>query len=185
MNRRHFLNRFAVVGAFLLAPKPSFALGGTAPSTGDDAPSFSLLGTRRGGGEPRRWTLDDLRGQWVVLYFYPRDFTSGCTIEAHGFQQMNQQFEDRGASIVGISADGVEDHASFCSSEELDFLLLSDKGGTVSKAYGSWMAPYSLRHTFLIDPQGKIQQQWTGVRPTGHAKEVFDALGMLQSDGTI
>ena len=72
-----------------------------------------------------------------------------------------------------------------CSSEELDFLLLSDEGGTVSKAYGSWMAPYSLRHTFLIDPQGKIQQQWTGVRPTGHAKEVFDALRMLQSDATI
>ncbi len=185
MNRRHFLNRLAVLGAFLLSPRPSSALGGSAPRVGEVAPSFSLLGTRRGEQSPKRWTLDDLRGRWVVLYFYPRDFTSGCTIEAHGFQKLNQQFEEHGASIVGISADGVEDHASFCSSEDLDFLLLSDEEGSVSKAYGAWMAPYSLRHTFLIDPQGFVREQWTGVRPSGHAKEVFEALQVFQSKPAV
>ena len=185
MNRRHFLFRFAWLGILLSMPRPSFALGGSSPAVGDDAPGFSLPGSRRGEVEPRVWQLDDLRGQWVVLYFYPRDFTSGCTIEAHGFQEMNQQFEQHGASIVGISADGVEDHASFCSSEELDFLLLSDEEGTVSKAYGSWMAPYSLRHTFLIDPNGQIRERWTGVRPVGHAREVFAALQVLQSEASV
>ena len=83
---------------------------------------------------------------------------------------------------AALSADGVDDHASFCSSEELDFLLLSDMDGRVSKAYGSWMAPYSLRHTFLIDPTGTIRQTWTGVRPTGHAKDVLETLKTLKDN---
>jgi len=185
MNRRRFLNRLSVFGLFLWFAKPSAALGGPTLNPGSQAPPFRLQGTTRGSKQPREWTLADLRGRWIVLYFYPRDFTSGCTIEAHGFQAMNQQFEDIGASVVGISADAVEDHASFCSSEELDFLLLSDVGGSVSKAYGSWMAPYSLRHTFLIDPEGLIQREWRGVRPTGHAREVFDTLQMLQSEASV
>ena len=184
MNRRSLLQRFALAGAFLLFPRPAAALGGVSPIVGETAPDFSLEGTRRG-GEPSRWTLRALRGRWVVLYFYPRDFTSGCTIEAHGFQKLNASFEKKGASIIGVSADGVEDHASFCSSEELDFLLLSDTDGQVSKAYGSWMAPYSLRHTFLIDPEGILRERWSGVRPTGHAQEVLDRLEVLQSEASV
>ena len=110
-------------------------------------------------------------------YFYPRDFTGGCTIEARGFAKpcmiATANWMPRSS---GISADSVDDHASFCSSEGLDFPLLSDPDGTVSKAYGSWMAPYSLRHTFLIDPDGKLQKRWVAVRPSGHAQEVLDEL---------
>ena len=185
MNRRSLLQRSALIGAFLMLPRPALALGGTAPDIGQPAPDFDLLGTSRDHSKGKRWSLNDLRGQWVVLYFYPRDFTSGCTIEAHGFQTFNDRFEAAGASVIGVSADGVDDHASFCSSEALDFLLLSDPDGTVSKAYGSWMAPYSMRHTFLLDPEGIVRERWVGVRPTGHAKEVFTRLGELQTEASV
>ena len=89
-----------------------------------------------------------------MLYFYPRDFTSGCTIEAHGFQDALTDFQGHNCEIAAISADSVDDHESFCTSEGLGFTLLSDPDGAVSRDYGSWMAPYSLRHTFLIDPEG-------------------------------
>ena len=85
--------------------------------------------------------LSPIFGVSVALYFYPRDFTGGCTLEARGFQTLHQNFRDSGAQVVGISADSVDDHTSFCASEELSFPLLSDPDGVVSKAYGSWMAP--------------------------------------------
>ena len=185
MNRRDLLLRSLGLGVFFCLPKSAKALGGQAPALNAPAPSFNLEGTRRTEDEIKGWSLEDFAGRWLVLYFYPRDFTSGCTIEAHGFQSLNQDFEQNNASIVGVSADGVEDHASFCSSEALDYLLLSDPDGTVSKAYGSWMAPYSMRHTFLIDPSGVIREQWTGVRPTGHAQEVMGRLKQLQSEASI
>jgi len=116
-----------------------------------------------------------------VLYFYPRDFTSGCTLEAHGFQNRIHDFSSIGVEIAAVSADGLEAHTSFCSSEELDFPLLSDPDGAVSKRYGSWMAPYSLRHTFLIDPDGVLQRLWTGVRPASHAGEVLTTVMALQA----
>ena len=185
MNRRELLLRSLGLGVFFCLPNSAKALGGQAPALNAPAPSFNLEGTRRTEDEIKGWSLEDFAGRWLVLYFYPRDFTSGCTIEAHGFQSLNQDFEQNNASIVGVSADGVEDHASFCSSEALDYLLLSDPDGTVSKAYGSWMAPYSMRHTFLIDPSGVIREQWTGVRPTGHAQEVMGRLKQLQSEASI
>ena len=185
MNRRDLLQRLAVVGVFLWLPKTTQALGGTPLTIGQDAPDFSLDGARRDSPTAKPWSLSEFRGRWLVLYFYPRDFTSGCTIEAHGFQQLNSDFEAAGATIIGVSADGVDDHASFCSSETLDFLLLSDPDGAVSQAYGSWMAPYSMRHTFLIDPAGVLRERWTGVRPTGHAKEVLQRLQTLQNQATV
>ena len=87
--------------------------------------------------------------------------------------------------MVGISADSVDDHTSFCASEELNFPLLSDPDGSVSKAYGSWMAPYSLRHTFLIDPNGVLRDRWVAVRPTGHAQDVLDSLLNLQNNTPV
>ena len=120
--------------------------------------------------------MKDWSGSWLVLYFYPRDFTSGCTIEAHGFQESLNDFKSHNCEIAAISADSIEDHESFCSSEGLDFTLLSDPNGTVSRLYGSWMAPFSLRHTFLIDPKGILRARWTGVRPVGHAQEVLETL---------
>ncbi|MGC6483582.1 MAG: peroxiredoxin [Synechococcus sp.] len=185
MNRRDLLLRCLGFGVLFCCPNPSRALGGEAPPLNKHAPDFKLAGTRRQDDAVQQWSLNNFSGRWLVLYFYPRDFTSGCTIEAHGFQSLNQDFEQHNASIVGISADGVDDHASFCSSESLDYLLLSDPDGTVSKAYGSWMAPYSMRHTFLIDPSGVIRERWTGVRPSGHAKEVMERLLQLQGEASI
>ncbi len=132
---------------------------------------------RRGGGDPG---LEDFRGHWLILYFYPRDFTSGCTLEARGFQRDRQAFAAAGAEVVGVSADGQEEHASFCQSEGLGYPLLSDPEGRVSRAYGSWIAPFSQRHTFLIDPEGVLRARWVAVRPAGHSQEVLTALRDLQ-----
>jgi peroxiredoxin Q/BCP len=116
----------------------------------------------------------------LILYFYPKDFTGGCTIEARGFQRDLAEFRQAGAAVVGISADDPESHASFCSNEDLAFHLLSDPAGEVSVRYGSWIAPYSQRHTFLIDPQGIVRARWVGVRPAGHSQEVLTMLRQLK-----
>jgi len=133
------------------------------------------------GAQAAKRSLSDFKGQWLGLYFYPRDFTSGCTLEARGFQRDLEAFRARGAAVAGISADDGESHQSFCGSEGLAFPLLSDPDGAVSRRYGSWMAPYSQRHTFLVDPQGVLRQVWTAVRPAGHSAEVLAALDQLQS----
>ena len=130
---------------------------------------------------PTRLNLADFQGKWLVLYFYPRDFTGGCTIEARGFQKDLASFSAANAAVVGVSADDAESHADFCSSEGLAFPLLSDPAGTVSRAYGSWIAPFSQRHTFLIDPSGILRSTWVAVRPSGHSAEVFTSLRELQA----
>tara|TARA_E500000178_G_scaffold115035_1_gene115081 strand:- start:222 stop:782 length:561 start_codon:yes stop_codon:yes gene_type:complete len=182
VKRRILLQKgFVAAVALSLFPKKVLALGGNAPDIGAPAPNFELSGTNLLVPDKSRWSLTDWNDRWLVLYFYPRDFTSGCTIEAHGFQDSLEQFKINNCDVAAISADSVEDHESFCNSEELDFTLLSDHDGIVSRSYGSWMAPYSLRHTFLIDPSGVVQARWTGVRPVGHAQEVLETLKGLQS----
>ena len=163
-----------------LYPRSLLALGGNAPALQEPAPGFQLPGFSSENPDRDVWCLADFRGQWLALYFYPRDFTGGCTIEARGFEKQRQAFATRGCKVVGISADGVDDHESFCSSESLSFPLLSDTGGVVSKLYGSWMPPFSMRHTFLIDPDGMLQASWVAVRPSGHAEEVLAKLTQLQ-----
>ena len=182
LKRRDFLG-ITMTGAAVLFWKPSKAkaLGGKLPEIGEKAPRFDLPGTL-GGGASKNWKLDNWAGRWLVLYFYPRDFTSGCTIEAHGFQESLKEFNAHQCDVAAISADSVDDHESFCSSEGLDFTLLSDPEGKVSREYGSWMAPYSLRHTFLIDPEGVLRARWTGVRPVGHAQDVLNTLVSEQSN---
>jgi peroxiredoxin Q/BCP len=118
-----------------------------------------------------------------VLYFYPRDFTGGCTLEARGFQRDLQAYKAANADVVGVSADDPDSHASFCSEEGLAFPLLSDPGGAVSRLYGSWIAPFSQRHTFLIDPSGVLRASWVAVRPSGHSQDVLAALLDLQAGG--
>ena len=161
-------------------PSAALALGGTLPPLDQPAPDFHLpavVPEKSGaGGQRSELSLADFRGQWLVLYFYPRDFTSGCTLEARGFQRDLVAFQSRGAAVAGISADDGESHLSFCGSEGLAFPLLSDPDGRVSRQYGSWIAPYSQRHTFLIDPQGMLRQIWTAVRPSAHSGEVLEAL---------
>ncbi len=164
--------------AFSIAPD-ALALGGKLPLVDAPAPEFTLP-TNTGNGNI---SLADYRGKWVVAYFYPKDFTSGCTIEARKFQQDMPQYLDRNTQIVGISADDVDSHAEFCDSEGLKFPLLADTTGAISKAYGSWMGIVSSRHTFIIDPQGVLKATFTGVNPIVHSREVLAKLDELQKLG--
>jgi peroxiredoxin Q/BCP len=190
MERRRFLHTAvsaaasmpALVAALLARPAGANAMGGSLPPLNQPAPAFDLAGFLPPGAEGRL-SLSELGGQWAVVYFYPRDFTGGCTLEARGFQQDLNAFQVAGATIVGISADDPDSHASFCSEEGLAFPLLSDPGGLVSRAYGSWIAPFSQRHTFLIDPSGILRASWLAVRPSGHSREVLATLRDLQAAG--
>lgn len=160
---------------FSLAPSTAWAMGGKQPTIDEPAPEF-VLSTNTGDGDI---SLEDYRGQWVVLYFYPKDFTSGCTLEARRFQQDLAEYQSRNIQILGVSVDDVDSHAEFCDSEGLEFPLLADTTGMVSKAYGSWLGAMSLRHTYLIDPQGVLRSIFLGVRPSIHSQEVlarFDEL---------
>ncbi|WP_421654987.1 peroxiredoxin [Leptothermofonsia sp. ETS-13] len=183
MQRRHLLAT-SLVFCFSLFALLSFtpaahALGGTQPSLNQPAPEFTLP-TNTGDGSI---SLANYRGQWVVVYFYPKDFTSGCTLEARRFQQDLPKYLSRNTQILGISADSVDSHAKFCDSEGLKFPLLADTDGSVSKAYGSWMGFISLRHTYIIDPEGILRAIFTGVNPAVHSAEVLAKLDELQSAG--
>ena len=147
-----------------------------APEIGDDAPDFHLKGFNRKYKNKTEWSLDDYKNNWLILYFYPKDFTTGCTIEAKGFSDLKNKFNANNAEIVGISADNEESHDSFCNSNSINYTLLSDKDGVISKKYGSWIPPYSDRNTFLISPEGKISYRWISVTPINHAKEVLKVL---------
>ncbi|MDB9493432.1 peroxiredoxin [Spirulina major CS-329] len=181
ITRRHLITGFllfclGIIGCCGLAPT-AHALGGKQPPIGQPAPNFALP-TNTGDGEI---SLSDYRGQWVVLYFYPKDFTAGCTLEAKRFQQDLPQYSDRNTQILGVSADDLESHQEFCDSEGLKFPLLADQGGSVSKAYGSWLGFVSLRHTYLIDPDGILRETYLGVRPAVHSAEVLARLDELQA----
>ena len=152
-------------------------MGGKLPPLNQSAPEFTLP-TNTGNGEV---SLSDYRGKWVVLYFYPKDFTSGCTLEARRFQQDLPKYIDKNVQILGVSADDVDSHAEFCESEGLKFPLLADMNGKVSKAYGSWIGFVSMRHTFIIDPEGILRETFLDVRPPIHSKEVLARLDELQS----
>ena len=112
----------------------------------------------------------------MILYFYPKDFSSGCTLEAKEFQDNFSKFKKLNSCVVGISADNEEEHESFCTSAKLGYTLLSDKTGEISKSYDSWLDPYSKRNTFMINPKGIVVYKWIGVRPIGHAQEVLEEL---------
>lgn len=177
---RQWLIRGLALGLVLMVwvlPAPAQALGGPQPEIGAPAPEFTLPAHGTDGDV----SLSDYRGRWVVLYFYPQDFTSGCTLEARRFQQDLPEYEARNAQILGVSADDVASHESFCNAEGLVFPLLSDPEGTVSRAYGSWLTGRSLRHTYLIDPDGNLRQRFLGVRPAIHSQEVLATLDALQS----
>lgn len=166
----------AMVAAFSTIPA-AFALGGKLPELNQPAPDFTLP-TNTGDGEV---SLSDYRGQWVVVYFYPKDFTAGCTLEARRFQQDLPKYSSKQTQILGISVDSVDSHAEFCESEGLKFPLLADTDGTVSKAYGSWLNFISVRHTFIVDPNGVLRERFVKVNPAIHSMEVLARLEELQS----
>lgn len=159
---------------------PALAKTPEPPKEGDKAPSFTLNSQE---GKPV--SLDDFKGKWVVLYFYPKDFTSGCTVEAHGFQKNLPKFEAQGAVIVGVSGQSADTHKDFCAKEGLNFKLLSDDKMAVSKSYGSvinlGVAKLSARNTFVISPGGFVAKRFLKVDPAGHAAEVLAALAELQT----
>jgi len=162
---------------FINVPE-AWAMGGKQPVLNEPAPQF-LLPTNTGDGDI---SLEDYRGQWVVLYFYPKDFTSGCTLEARRFQRDLPEYSSRNTQILGVSIDDVDSHAEFCDSEGLKFPLLTDTDGKVSKAYGSWLGAVSLRHTYLIDPDGILRETFLGVRPSIHSQEVLARLDELAQE---
>lgn len=167
---------YLTVIAFLDFAPAAYALGGKMPPLNEPAPAFTLP-TNTGNGEI---SLSDYQGKWVVLYFYPKDFTSGCTLEAQRFQQDMPKYLARNTQILGVSTDSVDSHAEFCDSEGLKFPLLADENGAVSRAYGSWLGYVSLRHTFIIDPEGVIRERYVGVQPAVHSMEVLARLEELQ-----
>ena len=128
--------------------------------------------------------MSEFRGSWVVLYFYPKDQTPGCTREAHNFQVDQAKYAERRAIVLGVSVDSVDSHKKFCAKEGLNFKLLADSDGKVSQSYGSLtnlgVAKFVARHTFLIDPNGKIAKTYTSVDPARHSQEVLLALVQLQ-----
>jgi peroxiredoxin Q/BCP len=147
----------------------------TMPQAGQAAPAFSLPSQD---GTPI--SLDQYKGKWVVLYFYPKDMTTGCTIEAHNFQNAQSDFAAKNAVILGVSVDSTDSHKQFCAKDGLTFHLLSDTSHSVVSAYGSLGEHNGVsmanRNTFLIDPQGKITQVWTKVNPATAASDVLAAI---------
>ncbi|UCD97402.1 MAG: thioredoxin-dependent thiol peroxidase [Chloroflexota bacterium] len=151
-------------------------------SAGVQAPDFSLPDD-----EGRKHSLSDYRGKPVVLYFYPKDNTSGCTKEACGFRDDYSAYQDTGVTILGVSPDSSKSHANFKSKYELPFTLLADTDREVIKAYGVWGLKklygreYEgvLRTTFLIDKDGKIAKVFEKVKPASHSAEILAALGEL------
>src|SRR4051794_15235995 len=142
------------------------------PQAGQSAPEFSLPSQ-----EGSQISLKQYRGKYVVLYFYPKDMTQGCTIEAHNFQQDLPKYDRANAVIVGVSVDSADSHKEFCAKESLTFKLLADTDKKVVDQYGSLNARgMASRNTFLIDPAGKIVKVWTGVNPSKHSEEVLAAL---------
>jgi peroxiredoxin Q/BCP len=142
------------------------------PAVGQMAPAVAL--PSQDGG-----TVDikSFKGKWVVLYFYPKDMTPGCTIEAHNFQQDLPKYDKLNAAIVGVSVDKVDSHQEFCTKESLTFKLLSDSDKKVVEEYGTLgKNGVATRSTFLIDPAGKIVQVWPAVNPSKHSEEVLAAL---------
>jgi peroxiredoxin Q/BCP len=150
------------------------------PVAGSAAPAFSLPSQ-----EGAQVSLNRFKGKWVVLYFYPKDFTSGCTIEAHNFQRDIDKYTQKNAVIVGVSVDNVDSHKSFCTKEGLNFKLLADSSHAVAQEYGSTMdhdgMTLAARNTFLIDPMGVIRKVYLKVSPQGHSEEVLTDLQQLQS----
>jgi thioredoxin-dependent peroxiredoxin len=150
------------------------------PAAGSQAPLFSLPNQ-----EGAQVSLNQFKGKWVVLYFYPKDFTSGCTVEAHSFQHDIAKYTQKNAVVVGVSVDDVDSHKSFCTKEGLNFKLLADSNHAVVQMYGSIMdyngMTFAARNTFLIDPMGVIKKVYLQVNPQGHSEEVLADLQQLQS----
>lgn len=177
----------ATGGGLISTSMPEIANAASLPNLGAKAPSFDLP-TSRGEGTTslEKLTKD---GKWTVLYFYPGAFTSGCTLEARGFQKDIEKYQKLNTQIVGVSVDAVEKNAQFCTAEGLDFFMLSDIGGQVSKDYGTALTipgfgSFSNRQTYIIDPDANLRWVFTDVEShvARHSAEVLEKLNELKSE---
>jgi peroxiredoxin Q/BCP len=180
MNTTRIVLGILLAAAVVIFGVRVFAASDPIPQVGETAPGFSLPSQ-----EGTHVSLNQYRGKWVVLYFYPKDQTSGCTIEAHNFQNDMSKFEAANAVVLGVSVDSVKSHQAFCAKDGLHFKLLSDTGHNVVSKYGS-LGNYmgvkmAKRNTFLINPEGKIAKEWIGVDPHQASTEVLDALKEMKS----
>jgi peroxiredoxin Q/BCP len=168
------MNRFHAVALALFSA--SLVSAAEMPQVGQMAPQFSLPSQ-----DGSNVAISQFHGKWVVLYFYPKDMTQGCTIEAHNFQTDLKKYDADNAVIVGVSVDNTDSHKEFCAQQSLTFKLLSDTDKKVVDTYGSLGASgVASRNTFLIDPSGKIVKVWTRVSPMAHSKEVLEALDSMK-----
>jgi len=159
----------------------------TAPEPGDRAPKFRLAGDD---GTTR--SLADFAGKWLALYFYPKDNTPGCTLEARDFSELAGALGKRGAVVVGVSKDSLQSHCSFREKVGIGFPLLSDPDLAAHRAYGAWGPKVlygrkiegTIRSTFLISPEGRLVRLWTGVKVNGHASKVLEAIDEAQGAST-
>jgi len=170
-----FIRTFSIAAPLVIAMMAPALRAADMPAVGSTAPDFTLSSQ-----EGKQVSLKDFRGQWVVLYFYPKDMTPGCTIEAHNFQADQDKFTAKKAAIVGVSVDSVDSHVQFCTKENLTFKLLADPSHGVVDKYGSFGGMVASRNTFLIDPKGVIRKVYTGVKPAGHSAELLTDLDGLQ-----
>lgn len=137
----------------------------------------------------KQWTLDDFSGSWLVLYFYPKDDTSGCTTQACSLRDARDELAQMGASVVGVSADNADAHEAFKAKHTLNFTLLCDTEKTAIEAYGAWgKKMYGregiLRKTFIIDPEGMVRKVYGRATPLGHGESVVAELRALQEKDT-
>ena len=176
MTKYAILLMFAMVA--VLACSPVSAVN-EVPAVGSAAPAFTLTSN-----EGKQINLSDFKSKWVVLYFYPKDFTQGCTIEARNFQRDLAKYEAANAVILGVSVDTADSHKEFCAKEGLNFKLLADTDAKTSTQYGSVMEyqgnKLSARNTFIIDPNGKIAKVFEKVKVQAHSEEVLAALAELK-----
>jgi peroxiredoxin Q/BCP len=162
-----------------MAPASTVPSHASTPDIGQPVPE--LAGRT---GDDRELSLASLRGQWVVVYFYPKDSTPGCTTEAQEFRALYPRFRERHAEVIGVSRDSIKSHANFAAKQALPFPLLSDADETWCRAFDviHEKVLYGKRHlgvvrsTFLIDPAGTLVQAWRGVKVAGHAQAVLDAI---------
>jgi len=156
------------------------------PQAGDTAPDIALPDQ-----DGRARKLSELRGKWVLVYFYPRDDTPGCTVEACGLRDASTAYARAGVEVLGISADTVKSHKKFAGKFQLPFTLLSDEDKGVIRAYGSWGKKKFmgrefdgiLRQSFLVDPEGKVAKVYAKVKPEEHAEEVLADVRALEGAG--
>ncbi len=169
------LSVLAAAGLWAFWPRP-----GAGPRPGDPAPDFTLPDQHG-----RMRSLHEWRGQWVVLYFYPKDDTPGCTREACLFRDDIEGVRARGAEVVGVSLDRVESHRAFAEKYRLPFPLLADTHRNTAAAYGSLFAlgplAFARRHSFIIDPQGRVARVYRDVDPQEHAHEILADLEALRA----